>query len=167
MGHKFGYYIIKMPLEEVLNRTYSFWANNNGKINSQTISPNSLLHTLIIKRGMSMSSYGEKYTMMFGFYPPFETTNVSVEVALAFGSGMQWRKPQGLMRQWALALGTTPMKLERTIDPKYIKMFDEIQNIALQAEVQEQEPIIYCPSCGEKNKRNNSFCQECGTKLPL
>jgi len=167
MGHKFAYYALDLPLEEVLNRTHLFWEHNGGKINSQTMSPNSLLYTLIIKRGMSMRSYGEKYAMTFGYYPPDETTYVSIDVSLAFGSGMQWLKPQGIMKRWALALGTSPLRLERTISPHYISMFDEIQNIAPQAGVREQEPIIYCPNCGVKNNRNSSFCQECGTKLPI
>ncbi len=165
MGHKFGYYSLDLPLEEVLNRTHSFWANNSGKINSQIKSPNSLIYTLIIQRYISMMSYGETYTMKIGYNPDNATTYVGVEVALSFGYGMQWLKPQGVIKRWALELGTNPMKLERTIDPNYIKMFDEIQNMPPQAGV--QEPIIYCPSCGKKNNRNNTFCQECGTKLPI
>lgn len=148
MGHKFGYYSLEMSLEEVLNRTHSFWANNSGKINSQIKSPNSLIYTLIIQRDISMMSYGETYTMKIGYNPDNATTYVSVEVALSFGYGMQWLKPQGVIKRWALELGTNPMKLERTIAPNYIKMFDEIQNMPPQAGV--QEPIIYCPSCGKK-----------------
>jgi len=165
MGHKFAYYALELPLEEVLNRTHSFWANNGGKINSQTKSPKSLLYNLIIKRDLSMMSYGETYTMKIGYNPADETTYVSVEVALSFGYGMQWLKPQGIMKRWALELGTTPMKLERTIAPNFIRMFDEIQNIIHQARI--QGPIIYCPMCGKQNNRNNSFCQECGYKLPV
>ncbi len=148
MGHKFGYYSLEMSLEEVLNRTHSFWANNSGKINSQTKSPNSLIYTLIIQRDISMMSYGETYTMKIGYNPDNATTYVSVEVSLSFGYGMQWLKPQGVIKRWALELGTNPMKLERTIAPNYIKMFAEIQNMPPQAGV--QEPIIYCPSCGKK-----------------
>jgi len=164
MGHKFGYYSLEMSLEEVLSRTHSYWATNGGKINSQTKSPNSLIYTLIIQRDISMMSYGETYTMKIGYNPDNATTYVSVEVALSFGYGMQWLKPQGVIKRWALELGTNPMKLERTIAPNYIKMFAEIQNMPPQAGV--QELIIYCPSCGKKNNRNNTFCQECGTKLP-
>lgn len=165
MGHKFGYYSLKMPLEEVLDRTNSFWATNNGKINSQTKLPNSLLYTLNIRRDISMTSNGETYTMKIGYNPGDETTYVSVEVALSFGYAMQWLKPQGIMKRWAIELGTTPMKLQRTIAPHFIKMFNEIQNIPPQAGVQEH--ITYCPSCGKKNSRNNTFCQECGTKLQV
>jgi len=165
MGHKFGYYSLKMPLEEVLNRTHSFWANNGGKINSQTKSPNSLIFTLFIKRDISMMSNGETYTMKIGYNPANETTYVSVEVALSFGYGMQWLKPQGVIKRWALELGTTPMKLERTIAPNYINMFNKILNIPPQAQI--EEPSIFCPSCGKKNNRNNTFCQECGIKLPI
>ncbi len=154
-----------MSLEEVLNRTHSFWANNSGKINSQIKSPNSLIYTLIIQRDISMMSYGETYTMKIGYNPDNATTYVSVEVALSFGYGMQWLKPQGVIKRFALELGTTPMKLERTIAPNYIKMFGEIQNMPPQAGV--QEPIIYYPSCGKKIYQNNTFCQECGTKLPV
>ena len=112
-----------------------------------------------------MMSYGETYTMKIGYNPDNKTTYVSVEVSLSFGYGMQWLKPQGIMKQWALELGTMSMKLERNIDPNFIKMFEEIQNIAPPARV--QEPIIYCPSCGKKNIQINIYCQECGTKLPI
>ena len=164
MGNKYGYYTLEMPLEEVLGRTHSFWATNGGKINSQTTSPNKLIYTLNIKRDISMMSYGETYTMKIGYNPDNETTYVSVEISLSFGYGMQWLKPQGIMKQWALALGTPPMKLDRPIAPNFIKMFDEIQNMAPPAGV--QDPIIYCPSCGKKNNQINAYCQECGTKLP-
>jgi len=69
------------------------------------------------------------------------------------------------MKRWALELGTTPMKLERTISPHFIKMFDKIQNIPPQPRI--EETSIFCPSCGKKNNRNNTFCQNCGTKLPV
>ena len=154
-----------MSLEEVLSRTHLYWANNGGKINSQTKSPNSLIYTLIIQRDLSMMSYGETYTMKIGYNPADKTTYVSVEVALSFGYGMQWLKPQGVIKRWALELGTNPMKLERTIAPNYIKMFDEILNIPPQTQIEESS--IFCPSCGKKNNRNNTFCQECGIKLPL
>jgi hypothetical protein len=163
MGHKFGYYSIKMPLEEVLSKTQFFWANNRGNISSQTKSPNSLLYTLIIKRDISMMSYGETYAMKIGYNPANETTYVSVDVALSFGYGMQWLKPQEIMKRWAFELRTTPMKLVRTLDPNFIKMFDEIQYMAPQAKV--QYSIFYCHNCGKKNDENNAFCQECGTKL--
>ena len=111
-----------------------------------------------------MVSYGEKYTIKIGYNPDNETTYVSVEVALSFGYGMQWLKPQGVIKRWALEVGTTPMKLERTIDPNFIKMFKDIQNIGPQQGM--QESIMFCPSCGKNNNQSNTFCQECGTKLP-
>ncbi|NVM18649.1 MAG: zinc ribbon domain-containing protein [Candidatus Lokiarchaeota archaeon] len=165
MGHKYGYYSLKMPLEEVLSRTHSFWATNSGTINSQTTTPNKLIYTLNIKRDISMMSYGETYTMKIGYNPDNETTYVSVEVSLSFGYGMQWLKPQGKMKQWALDLGTTPMKLERTIAPNFVKMFEDIQNMAPYTRV--QEATMFCPSCGKINSRENTYCQECGTKLPV
>jgi len=112
-----------------------------------------------------MMSYGETYTLKIGYNPDNETTYVSVEVALSFGYGMQWLKPQGVIKRWALELGTNPMKLERTIDPNFIRMFAEIENIHPQPHIKEYS--IFCPSCGKKNNRNNTFCQECGTKLPV
>ncbi len=166
MGHKFGYYTLKMSLEDVLYRTQSFWATNSGNITNQTKSPNSLLYTLLIRRNISMMSYGETYTMRIGYNTVDETTYVSVEVALSMGYGMQWLKPQGLMKRWALELGTTPMKLERTIAPQFIKIFDEIQNAAPHSSSIEEEST-FCGRCGKKNSRNSTFCQECGTKLQL
>jgi len=50
MGHKFGECTLKIPLEEVLEITRSFWAINGGKINIQTASTNKLIYTLFIKR---------------------------------------------------------------------------------------------------------------------
>lgn len=165
MGHKFSYYTLDLSKEEALNRTFSFWASNGGNIIGQIHSPNTLLTTIDVQRGMSITSYGEKYTMKFGYNPADETTYVSVEVALSFGYGMQWLKPQGVMKRWALELGTIPMKLERTIAPNHIKMFGEIEIIQLQPRI--EEASIFCPSCGKRNSRSNTFCQECGIKLPV
>ena len=90
MGHKFGYYYINLPLDEVWNRTLGFWENKRGKINDQKIMSNNLFYSLEIQRGLSMTSNGEKYQMNFGFNFKDNTTYVSVEVSLAFGNGMQW-----------------------------------------------------------------------------
>ncbi len=75
MGHKFSYYTFDLPKEDVLYRTFSFWASNGGNIISQIHSPNTLITTIDVQRGMSMTSYGEKYTMKFGYNPDDETTN--------------------------------------------------------------------------------------------
>ncbi len=90
MGHKFGYYSINLPLDEVWNRTLGFWENKRGKIKDQKIMSNNLFCSLEIRRGFSMTSNGEKYQMNFGFNLQDNMTYVSVEVSLAFGNGMQW-----------------------------------------------------------------------------
>jgi hypothetical protein len=148
MGHKFGYYTFDSPKEAALHRTFSFWASNGGIINSQIHSHNALITTLEIQRGISMTSYGEKYTIKFGYNPADAKTYATVEVALSFGYCMQWLKPQGIIKRWAIELGTTPMKLERTIDPFYVRMFSELEYLATPPEM--QEPIMFCPSCGKK-----------------
>jgi len=104
--------------------------------------------------------------MKIGYNPVNETTYVSVEVALSMGYGMQWLKPQGVMKRWALEFGTTPMKLERTIAPQFIKIFNEIENTPPHSSSIE-EASTFCGSCGKKNIRNNTFCQECETKLQV
>jgi len=165
MGHKFGYYTFDSSKEAILHRTFSFWAGNGGIINSQIHSHNTLITTIEIQKGISMTSYGEKYTMKFGYNPSDTKTYVTVEVALSFGYGMQWLKPQGLIKRWALDLGTTPKKLQRTIDPFYVRTFSELEYLATPPGI--QEIIMFCPSCGKKNNQSNTFCQECGTKLPV
>ncbi|MFW9951789.1 MAG: hypothetical protein ACFFKA_16860, partial [Candidatus Thorarchaeota archaeon] len=79
MGHKFGYYVIKLPLEEVWNRTIAFWAYNNGIVKEEEgVSPNNLIRKLVLNHGVSMTSWGETYIMNFTYNPNDSQTYVSV-----------------------------------------------------------------------------------------
>ena len=165
MGHKFGYYSILLPLDEVWNRTLTFWRNNGGKIKDQQFASNNFFRTLVIQRGLSVTSYGETYQMNFGYNPKDSMTYVSVEVSLTFGYGMAWLKPQGIMKKWALEIGTAPMKLVRTVDKKFYEILNDIQNTSIQPQINSSNK--YCPNCGNENKISDNFCKQCGTKLEI
>ena len=163
MGHKFGYYKVNIPLERVLEITLNFWKENRGSIVQKKQSDNNLFHNMTIKRDISAMSYGETYNMNIGYNPQEAMTYVSVEVNLQFGYGMQWLKPQSIMKKWATQLGCTPMKLIRNQDPTYINSFRTIQQLDwLQSD---QASFTYCTQCGQVNEKTSNYCKRCGTKL--
>jgi len=84
MGHKFGYYSISLPLDEVWNRTLVFWEKNGGKIKDQQFTNNKHFRTMEIQRGFSMTSNGESYQMNFGFNQKDSSTYVSVGNKFSF-----------------------------------------------------------------------------------
>ncbi len=163
MGHKFGFYKVNLPLENVLERTLNFWKENRGSITQKQQSENNLFYNLVIKRDISAMSYGETYIMNIGYNPQEAVTYVSVEVSLQFGYGMQWLKPQGIMKKWALEIGCSPMKLIRSQDPSYLNTFRGIK--AIDWIQSTQESITYCPQCGQPNEKSSSYCKKCGSKL--
>lgn len=165
MGHKFGYYEIKLSLDEIWKRTLSFWERNGGHIKDQHYASNGLYGLLEVKRDISAMSYGETYRMNFGFRQTESMTYVSVEVSLAFGYGMQWLKPQKIMKNWALEIGTTPQKLTREVDKEFFNILTDIQNIPLQQSIDPSKK--YCHQCGKENKFENNYCKHCGTKLDM
>jgi hypothetical protein len=114
---------------------------------------------------MSMTSNGETYQMNFGYNPKDSMTYVNVEVSLSFGYGMQWRKPQRIMKRWANRIGTLPMNLVRTVDNNFYNILTEIKNISSQP--QNESPKKYCPDCGKENKISDKFCVRCGTSLEV
>ena len=163
MGHKFGFYKINAPLEGVLERTLNFWRDNKGSIIENQETENNLFHMLKIKRDISAMSYGETYLMNIGYNPQETTTYVSVEVSLQFGYGMQWLKPQGIMKKWAVEMGCNPMKLIRNQDPEFITMFRTIKKMDWLNT--QKENIVYCPNCGQQNDKSSNFCKKCGSKI--
>lgn len=165
MGNKFGYYTINLPLDDVWNRTLTFWANYKGRITEESSSSNNLLRNLIFKHKATFSSYGEIYRMNFGFNPKDSYTYVSVEVSLAFGYGMQWLKPQGIMKNWAHSVGVIPIKLVRKVDKKFLSIFDEIQKAPPQQKKFTSALTKHCPQCNAKNNVNSNFCIQCGAKF--
>jgi hypothetical protein len=163
MGHKFGFYKINAPLEGVLQRTLNFWRDNRGSIVEKQESENKLFYLLRIKRDISAMSYGETYLMNIGYNSQEAMTYVSVEVNLQFGYGMQWLKPQGIMKKWAIEMGCTPMKLIRNQDPNFLNMFRTIKQMDWMKT--DQAPTTYCPHCGQPNDKTSNFCKKCGSKL--
>ncbi len=166
MGNKFGYYVISRALNDVWNDTLSFWGRNAGKIKDQQFGSNDLFRTIVVKNDISMMSYGETYAMNFGFNPKDSMTYVSVEVSLSFGYGMQWLKPQGTMKKWALEIGAPPMKLVRNADKKFFDILTGIQTMQI-ASIQKSTDTNnrYCHQCGGENTLSDNFCKDCGTKL--
>jgi hypothetical protein len=163
MGHKFGFYQLKLPIERVLEKNLNFWKENRGNLTQKQHSENGLIHTMIIDRDISAMSYGEKYQMKFGYNPKEDTTYVSVEVSLKFGYGLQWLKPQGIMKDWAIEMGCAPMKLARNQDISFLNMFRTIEKLDwLDTETKE---VTFCPQCGQSNDKSSNFCKKCGTKL--
>lgn len=103
--------------------------------------------------------------MNFGFNPNNSMTYISVEVTLAFGYGMQWLKPQGIMKKWALEIGTTPMKLVRNVDNDFYEILNNIRDLLIQPQLDSSK--TYCPNCGKENKISDNFCKKCGRKLEI
>jgi len=163
MGHKFGFYKINLPLENVLERTLNFWKENRGSILQKQQSDNNLFYHMTIKRDISAMSYGETYIMNIGYNPQDANTYVSIEVSLQFGYGMQWLKPQSIMKKWALEMGCAPMKLIRSQDPDYLNMFRKIKQ--LDWVQSDQANFTYCTQCGQPNEETSNYCKKCGTKL--
>jgi hypothetical protein len=143
--------------------TLNFWKENRGAIVQKTQSNNNLFHNMIIKRDISALSYGETYIMNIGYNPQEEMTYVSVEVSLQFGYGMQWLKPQSIMKKWTMMMGCEPMKLIRSQDPSYLNMFRAIK--LLNWLNSDQATFMYCTQCGQPNEKTSNYCKKCGTKL--
>jgi len=163
MGHKFGFYSVKLPLEDVLYRTLEFWKFNRGQLLNQVASPNKLLHTLTMKRGISMGSYGETYLFNIGFDPNNSTTYIIVDVSLSLGTGLQWRTPQNLIKKWAQYTGINPMRLTRIQDQNFIAKFNEMKIIT---GLSSNKPDVkYCSYCGKENDVNNNYCKNCGENI--
>lgn len=50
----------------------------------------------------------------------------------------------------------------------YVALIDaKLKEIAdIKIDIEQLKGIIVCPNCGTKNKTEDSFCSNCGTKLP-
>ncbi|MFX1277285.1 MAG: hypothetical protein ACFFBP_07320 [Promethearchaeota archaeon] len=164
MGNKYGYYIIPKPLDEVWNRTLFFWENNHGNVKFEQYSKNGLFRSMIVKHNITAFSWGETYKMNFGFNPNDSMTYVSVEISLEFGYGLQWLKPQNLMKKWASKFGLPPLKLIRTIDNNFFNILTEIQYFNTKQPLNNLSKK-YCPECGRENNQTNNYCIECGNNL--
>jgi len=112
-----------------------------------------------------MVSNGETYQMNFGYNPKDSMTYVSVEVSLSFGYGMQWLKPQKIMKRWAHKIGTPPMNLVRNVDNGFYEILTEIRNKSVSPQIDSSKK--YCPNCGKENKISDKFCTQCGTNFEI
>lgn len=126
MRHKFGYYVIKSDINEVWHGTLNFWNRNRGKIVDQFISDNHLFRKLKIRHGLTLTSYGEAYKMLFGYHPSVNITFVAVDIKLAFGSGLIWLKAVEMMKKWAFEMRIEPVKLMRRSNLGFEKNLTEI-----------------------------------------
>jgi len=124
--HKFGYYVIKSDINEVWHGTLNFWKSNRGKIVDQFISDNHLFRKLKIRHGLTLTSYGEAYNMLFGYYPSVNITFVAVDIKLVFGTGLIWLKAVEMMKKWAFEMRIEPVKLMRRSNLGFEKNINEI-----------------------------------------
>ncbi len=164
-GNKFGYYVLNLPIEEVANRTLSFWEYNRGRIINYFISPNQLYREIIIQRGASLMSWGEQYVMSLGSNPGEMKTYISIEVSLAFGYGLQWNTPKKYLNKWAIEMGTQRMNLVRQIDEEFLNFFNSIQRIETVIPPSTNINQFLCPNCGSQQKSTAKFCTSCGKSL--
>ena len=58
--------------------------------------------------------------------------------------------------------------IETTDDADYVKLIEEKIKVIedLKEDIEQVKGIIICPKCGTKNKEEDTFCSNCGEKLP-
>ncbi len=170
MVRKYGYCMTKSHIDEIWNRTLTFWQEKKAKIRQEFISDTGLYRTLIVRKGMFMhmyaTSYGETYEMTFGFDPSEELTYISVYAKFSvFGKGFVWLVPDKMMEEWANAMIIPPMKLKQKQNPKYMQKFNEISNLSSHQAIDQIGK--FCPVCGKEHATHHKFCEACGTKLVI
>ncbi|MFX1413112.1 MAG: hypothetical protein ACFFA2_04665 [Promethearchaeota archaeon] len=165
---RYGYYVINLSLEEVWNRTLVFFDNHKGKIENQYVSTNNLYRKLTIRHPFSIHLYGtstgEIYEMIFGYNPSDNKTYVNVSVKYSnFGRGIPSKVPKDMMKEWAYEMDIIPMKLVKEADYNFLANLDKIQEIPLDQISNLSK--VFCAICGEENRKKNTYCVSCGTKL--
>jgi len=167
MGKRFGNYKINWHINDVWNKTLTFWQNHKGKIQDQFISSNTLYRELKIKHGGSIRPYGstfrETYEMTFGYHPFERITYISIKFKFIIARGFSWSVPQNILKQWAHQIGIQDFKLFHKADETFQEKFNEICNIT--GSENTGLPANFCPICGHPNSFNINQCIECGTKL--
>ncbi len=126
MGSKFCSYKIPLPLNEVWSRTLTFWGGNRGTVKEKQITDNHQFGIMTIKHKATGTSWGETYKLALGYNAIDSMTYVSVEISLAWGSGLQWLKPKSLMVKWAQEMGVPPAKLVKKLDKNVSDTLDNI-----------------------------------------
>lgn len=167
MGKRFGNYKINLHINDVWNKTLTFWQTHNGKFRDQFISANTLYRELTIKRGASVRPYGstisEIYEMTFGYHPYERITYISIKIKFITARGFSGMVPQEIMKKWARQIGIEPIKLTRKEDQALSEKFNEICNLT--GVETTGLPVNFCPICGYPNSFNINHCIECGIEL--
>ncbi|MHA1191360.1 MAG: zinc ribbon domain-containing protein [Promethearchaeota archaeon] len=111
MGHKYFYFIKSLPIEEIYEKTTTFWTENKGNIEEENLSSDKLIKTLKIRRGMTLTSNGEDYIIDFSYNLKDSSTYIRIEASLVLGYGIQWLTPKKLINKWVSELRITPTYL--------------------------------------------------------
>jgi len=167
MGKRFGNSKVNLHINNVWDKTLSFWQNNKGKIRDQFISSNTLYRELLVKHWGSIRPYGstisETYEMTFGYHPYEKITYITVKVRFIVARGFSGMIPQEFMKKWAHQIGIDPIKLTHKEDQDFSEKFNEICNLTELENI--DRPINFCPICGHPNSLNINLCIECGTVI--
>ncbi len=167
MGKRFGYYKIQAHINEVWEKTLAFCQQHKGKIRDQFISSNTLFRELKVKHNGSIRPYGstfsETYEMTLGYQPVEKFTYISVKIKFITSRGFSGKIPEEIMNKWATKIGIEPMKLARKEDLAFIEKFNEI--CSLTGRENTDQPINFCPTCGNPTSFYITVCGECGTEL--
>ncbi len=111
MGHKYFYFIKSLPIEEIYEKTLTFWTENKGNIEEESLSSDKLIKTLKIHRGMTLTSNGENYIIDFSYDLRESNTYIRIEASLVLGYGIQWLTPKKLINKWVSELRINPTYL--------------------------------------------------------
>ncbi|MBY9019402.1 MAG: zinc ribbon domain-containing protein [Candidatus Lokiarchaeota archaeon] len=111
MGYKYFYFIKSLPIEEIYEKTLTFWTENKGNIEEESLSSDKLIKTLKIHRGMTLTSNGEDYTIDFSYNLRESNTYIRIEASLVLGYGIQWLTPKKLINKWVSELRINPTYL--------------------------------------------------------
>ena len=126
MGQKYFYFLKSSPIDEIYEKTLTFWQINKGSIEEETLSADKLIKTLKIHRGMTLTSNGEDYVIDFSYNLKDSSTYIRIEASLVLGYGIQWLTPKKLINKWVSELRITPTYLVGRTNEEFFD-FDKIQ----------------------------------------
>ena len=92
-----------------------------------------------------------------------ETAKMASAEPFITSRGFSGKILQEIMNKWATKIGIEPMKLARKEDLTFIEKFNEI--CSLTGRENTDQPINFCPTCGNPISFYITVCGECGTKL--
>ncbi|MHA1105360.1 MAG: zinc ribbon domain-containing protein [Promethearchaeota archaeon] len=186
MGHKYFYFIKSLPIEEIYKKTTTFWTENKGKIEEESLSSDKLIKTLKIHRGMTLTSNGEDYIIDFSYNLRDSKTYIRIEASLIHGYGIQWLTPKKLINKWVSELRINPTYLVGITNkdffnfeinprrrPRYVeeskpKFSPKVESQPIttphpQPSVTPHQPSKLTPVFNE-DKNTVRFCTFCGTE---